>query len=32
MNDFFSKNLSLKIFAVILAILLWILARGWIIK
>lgn len=29
MKEFFVKNITLKIMAVLLAVLLWVLARGW---
>jgi len=32
MKDLFTKNLLLKLLALLLAILLWILARGHLIK
>jgi len=32
MKEFFTKNWTLKILSFALAILLWILARGWIIQ
>jgi len=32
MKNFFSENIGLKGLALVLAIMLWILARGWFIK
>jgi len=29
MKEFFVKNIALKLMAVVLAVLLWVLARGW---
>jgi len=32
MKDLFTKNILLKLLALLLAVLLWILARGYLIK
>jgi hypothetical protein len=32
LKDFFTKNMGLKILALVLAIILWIIARFWIIR
>lgn len=32
MNGIFNKNLALKAMAIVLAVLLWILARGFFLK
>ena len=32
LKDFFTRNLSIKILALILAVILWAVARFWIIR
>ena len=32
LKDFFTRNISLKLLALILAVVLWAIARFWIVK